>query len=206
MGTDSYDSIIWHKAKVHAVDPVLVKSIVASESSFDPKAYRAEPQIGDASYGLMQTLYRTARDMGYTGTRDGLFDPATSIEYGTRYLKKQILRYGGDTPSAVAAYNSGTAYKRKDGSGKFVNQDYVDRVFRFYERFKGQREAETEGGVSLRSLGPLPLLPRGFVDIPLPAMVESMGDKAAAFIESDRAPWLIAIGGAMLLAALSSRR
>lgn len=205
---NAFDSIIWQKAKIHAVDPILIKSIVASESSFDPRAYRGEPQINDASYGLMQTLYRTAKGEGYTGTPEGLFDPSTSIEYGTRYIKRQLLRYKGNVPSAVAAYNSGTAYYKADGS--FVNQPYVDRVFRFYERFKGQREAETDPGVLLRSdlpqLGPIPSSPRGFVDIPLPSVVQSVGDAAASFIESDSAPWLIAIGGAMLLAALSPSR
>ena len=207
MGSNSYDRIIWDKGRTHAVDPVLIKAIVASESNFNPRAKRDEPRIGDASYGLMQTLYRTARDMGYDGPPEGLFDPATSIEYGTRYLKRQLLRYGGATDFAIAAYNSGTAYKREDGS--FVNQAYVDRVKRWYARFKGQQREEQDPGVLLRSdlpqIGPVP----SSTPIRLAAARSPDGARMATvetLFNEETAPWVIAFGGAMLLAALGSRR
>jgi hypothetical protein len=209
--TSIFDSLIWSVAQRHAVDPFLVKAVIAAESSFDPRAYRAEPQIGDASWGLMQTLYRTARDMGYTGAPEGLFDPATSIEYGTRYLKRQLLRYSGETARAVAAYNSGTAYTRPDGS--FVNQPYVDRVMTFYASFRGGPggESEKDATVLLRSdlpqLGPVPGSQR--VPIRISASASAAGGNIASletFLSEDYAPWVLALGGGLLLAALSSRR
>ncbi len=208
--SSAFDSLINQVASRHGVDPFLVKAVVAAESSFDPRAYRAEPQINDASWGLMQTLYATARDMGYQGAPEGLFDPATSIEYGTRYLKRQLIRYSGDTPRAVAAYNSGTAYTRADGS--FVNQAYVDRVMRFYARFKGgpSGEGEKDATVLLRSdlpqLGPVP---GSRVPIRISATASAAGENVASletFLSEDYAPWVLAIGGGLLLAALSSRR
>ncbi|MGH7259968.1 MAG: lytic transglycosylase domain-containing protein [Nitrospiraceae bacterium] len=207
--SNAFDSLIVSTATRHAVDPALVKAVVAAESSFDPRAFRAEPQIGDASRGLMQTLFKTAQEMGYSGTPEGLFDPATSIEYGTRYLKRQLVRYSGDTARAVAAYNSGTAYQRPDGS--FVNQPYVDRVMRFYASFRGSAEGEKDKSVLLRSdlpqLGPVPGSQR--VPIRISASASAAGENVASletFLSEDYAPWLLAIGGGLLLAALSRKR
>src|SRR5258707_5310043 len=54
------------------------------ESSFNPTAFRQEPS-GVASYGLMQVLDVTARGLGFTGTLDDLYDPATGILWGATY-------------------------------------------------------------------------------------------------------------------------
>lgn len=207
MVSTAYDSLIWQTAARHAVDPYFVKAIVATESSFNPKAYRAEPQIGDASRGLMQTLYRTAKDMGYTGTPEGLFDPATSLEYGTRYVAYQLRRYNGSLPHAAAAYNAGTAFT--DSMGKFRNQGYVDRVMGFYKQFGGGGTAqkdEVSSGVRLRSdlpqIGPVP----GSTPVRIQALDNGQGGRGASietFINKDTAPWLIAIGGAVLLSVLA---
>lgn len=67
-------------------DPALVLAIIEVESSFNPRAYRAEPQINDASRGLMQLLLSTARDRGYPGDEEGLFDPETNIRLGVMQL------------------------------------------------------------------------------------------------------------------------
>lgn len=203
--SNAFDPIIWNKARSHGVDPVLVKAVVAAESNFNARAFRAEPQINDASYGLMQTLYATAKDMGYAGPPEGLYDPATSVEYGTRYLKRQLVRYQGRTPFAVAAYNSGTAYQKADGS--FTNQAYVDRVLRWYARFREQKPAEEEPGV-FPSAAPVPSSASS-TPIRMAAGSTEAGERVASvetFLNEDTAPWVIAVGGAMLLAALSGRR
>lgn len=70
----------WHDARD-------VLAVVSIESSFDPNAYRYEKHLDDASYGLMQVLSTTARDMGYTGAPEGLLDPKTNIRVGMIYLK-----------------------------------------------------------------------------------------------------------------------
>lgn len=210
MGASAqFDQLIWQTANRHAVDPYFVKAVVAAESNFEPKAYRAEPKIDDASYGLMQTLYRTAKDMGYTGPKEGLFDPATSVEYGTKYLAYQLRRYGGKLAYAAAAYNAGTAFV--NSAGRFSNQGYVDRVMGFYKQFGGgggAQESEVSSGVRLRSdlpqIGPVP----GSTPIRLAAVATEHGSGATieTFINADTAPWLIAVGGAMLLSLLSPRK
>jgi soluble lytic murein transglycosylase-like protein len=100
-----YDPIILQAAATYVVDPALIKAIITKESSWNPSAIRQEPQIGDASRGLMQILYTTARGVGYTGAAEGLFDPATNINFGTKYLAAQLSRFG--YPQGVSAYNAG---------------------------------------------------------------------------------------------------
>ncbi len=78
------------------LDPTLVAAVVEQESDFDPRAFRAEPQIGDASRGLMQVLFGTANWMGYTGDADGLLEPENSLRYGCKYLRYLLHRYGDD--------------------------------------------------------------------------------------------------------------
>lgn len=210
MGNSSqFDQLIWQVASRHGVDQYFVKAVVAAESNFNPDAFRAEPRIDDASYGLMQTLYRTAKDMGFTGPKEGLFDPATSVEYGTRYLAYQLRRYDGRLPYAAAAYNAGTAFI--NSAGRFSNQGYVDRVMGFYKQFGGggsAQESEVSSGVRLRTdlpqLGPVP----SSTPVRLAAVATENGTGATieTFINAETAPWLIAVGGAMLLSVLAPKR
>jgi hypothetical protein len=90
-----------------------LKAIVARESRFDPAALRGEPQLGDASIGLTQVLYSTARGLGFPGpvgdrvTLTGLYAPATNLFIGAKHLWKQLARTGGDLDAAFSAYNGG---------------------------------------------------------------------------------------------------
>jgi soluble lytic murein transglycosylase-like protein len=70
--------------------------------------------------GLMQLELATARDRGFKGTREQLFDPATSIDIGTSHLAWLMKRHPGETWDGLyAAYNSGKP--RRGPDGKFVN-------------------------------------------------------------------------------------
>lgn len=145
--SNEFDTLIFDAATRHGVDPALIKAVIRAESNFNPNAYRREPFVQhlggpDASYGLMQTLYTTAQELGYTGTPEGLFHPGVSIEYGTRYLKKQLIRYGGDTEKAISAYNAGSA--RRTSGGKWSNQAYVDRVVRFFRELRAVQAEELQ--------------------------------------------------------------
>jgi soluble lytic murein transglycosylase-like protein len=160
---NTYDAIIAQAASDNSVDPALVKGVIAQESNFVASAYRAEPQIGDASYGLMQILLGTARGMGYGGDGKGLLDPATNVQYGTAFLSDLIRQsdnagYGVD--SAISAYNAGFSSDRP-GDGKratnrvdgyltdgstlapFINQPYVDAVLSYMQHYA---QLATPGG------------------------------------------------------------
>ena len=104
---NAYDAAVQQASAEFGVRVPLIKGVIGRESAFVPNAMRGEPQIGDASYGLMQLLYSTARGLGYTGTPEGLFDPATNIHYGTQLLAQNLSRTGGDEASTISAYNGG---------------------------------------------------------------------------------------------------
>lgn len=161
---DAYDGIIRPMAAQQRVPAALVKAVIAHESRFVPTAIRGEPQLNDASRGLMQLLFATARDeLGFNGTPDALFNPGVNIPLGVRYLAKQRDRAGGDWAGAVSAYNGG--YRPELGFGRratkvvtvclardqvtgqcirtrtvpigeFANQDHVNRVFSYWDHYR----------------------------------------------------------------------
>lgn len=97
-------------AKRLGVPVELIVATIATESRGDASARRQEPQIGDQSVGLMQTLVKTARSaMGRPNLKaDDLLDPRTSIEAGTSYIAQQRGSTHFDPPLVAAAYNAGS--------------------------------------------------------------------------------------------------
>lgn len=155
----------------------LLLGMAAVESQFNAKAYREEPAIGDASRGLMQILFRTAKAVGYTGPENGLYDPETNVRYGAKFLRDQIRAKNGDVWAGVSAYNNGNgkratkdtrtcAWRKADGScgewfdikaGQFFNQPYVDKVQRAAALF-GYVGSPTVAGPGSGAVGALLLL------------------------------------------------
>lgn len=136
---DAYTDIIVGAASEYNIPVELIQATIAQESEFNPNAYRAEPQINDASRGLMQLLLGTAKQLGYTGTPDGLYDPTTNIYLGAKYIAGNVAyaeSNGFAIDSAISMFNAGPSLERPgdgqrttdDASGPFVNQSYVDRV------------------------------------------------------------------------------
>ena len=105
-GRSDYDPLIRELGIDSDVDPNLIKAVIKSESNFNATAYRYEPHINDASYGLMQILCKTARGIGFKGNCEDLYDPKTNIKWGTEYLKRQLDEFDSEE-LALAAYNAG---------------------------------------------------------------------------------------------------
>lgn len=83
------------------------------ESGGDTFAIRHEPRINDASYGLGQLLYGTARGLGYRGTPEGLYDPETNIYLIAKYHKRNFDHYQDlNSEQLTVAYNTGSPFKR----------------------------------------------------------------------------------------------
>lgn len=119
---NAYDVYIHEAALEYGVPSELIKAVIGQESAFRANAYRAEPKISDASIGLMQILYGTAKGEGYTGqvgdsrSLTGLYAPATNIKYGTSFLAAMLQRAGGRVASGISAYNGG--YRPELGFGE----------------------------------------------------------------------------------------
>ena len=85
--------------KTYQVDAALVAAIINAESSFDNDKVSPKGAIG-----LMQLLPSTAAAM--TDDTIDLFDPATNIMLGVKYLIYLIDKFN-DTDTALFAYNAG---------------------------------------------------------------------------------------------------
>ncbi len=110
-------------ARRHALDPELVRAVVAVESDF-----RADAVSPKGAQGLMQLMPATAKALGVTDA----FDPAQNLEGGARHLRALIDQYGGDVKRALAAYNAGPgAVARHGGVPPYPEtRDYVRKVLR----------------------------------------------------------------------------
>lgn len=95
------------QAGVHfGISPVLLKSIAAHESGFNPTAIGRNSD-GTDDIGLMQiNSVHLPMLSGYGITRAHLFEPCQNIKVGAWMLAKNINRYG-NTWEAVGAYNVG---------------------------------------------------------------------------------------------------
>lgn len=108
-----YGHWIRSAAAEYGLDPNLIFATIMVESGGDTYAIRQEPRIHDASYGLGQILYGTARGIGYRGKPEGLYDPKTNIFLIAQYHKRNFDRYTDLNPvELTTAYNTGSPYKR----------------------------------------------------------------------------------------------
>lgn len=107
-----YGYLIRQAADTYDIEPNLIFATIMVESGGDTRAIRHEPRINDASYGLGQLLYGTARGIGYRGTPEGLFDPATNIDLIAKYHKRNFDHYKElDATELTIAYNTGSPRK-----------------------------------------------------------------------------------------------
>jgi len=117
----AYDDLIDEAASVHRVDPALIRSVMASESAFDPWAVsRAGAQ------GLMQLMPDIAVAFGV----ENPFDPRQNIMAGAQLLRELLDQHHGNLVLALASYNAGAGIVAQYGEIPPFRetQDYVKRV------------------------------------------------------------------------------
>lgn len=128
LSMSTLDPIINEMSQKYGIEPAWIKAHIKAESNWDVNASRFEAHKTDASWGLMQLMLATARevlgDPNLTTTQ--LINPRTNIEAGTKFLS-QLWRRFGNMRDAIAAYNAGSPRLNKT-TGKYVNADYVDKI------------------------------------------------------------------------------
>lgn len=157
VASDALRKTIEIKALEFGIDPDLVEAMAMTESSGNPKATRYEPNfykkyvqpmltknaispkeaIGRAtSWGLLQLMGQVAREKGFAGKFEELFEPSVNLTWALKHLKRFINKYPAGLDDAIASYNAGSP--RRNDAGSYVNQAYVDRVHKFLAHLKGE--------------------------------------------------------------------
>jgi hypothetical protein len=132
-----YHPIIIQTSSRHQVDPAIVKAIIMAESGYNPRAISKA-----GAKGLMQLMPKTAQALGV----ENVFNPQQNISGGVRYFKQLMNRFNGDFELALAAYNAGsTTVRRYKGVPPFkATQNYIKKVFKYYQLYKNQMTEEAD--------------------------------------------------------------
>ena len=141
------ESLISKASVAYNVPKALIKATVKVESDFNPSAFRQEPHLKDASWGLMQILLSTAKWITKNPdlTASALMQPEFNVYTGTKYLAYLMGRYN-NVKDVMAAYNAGSPRRKEDGT--YVNQAYVDKAYKWYALYKSA-EVVTQPSVGL---------------------------------------------------------
>lgn len=125
--TSVIDAAIDRYARLHAVDPALVRAIIGEESGF---RHTARSPVG--AIGLMQLMPATARRLGVNP-----YIAEQNIEGGIRYLAEQLGVFGR-IELALIAYNAGPAVAERYARGETAlykeTRGYLTRVLARYPR------------------------------------------------------------------------
>jgi transglycosylase-like protein with SLT domain len=121
------DHLIAQLAPRYALDPKLVREVVATESAYNPRARSSK-----GAQGLMQLMPATALRFGV----QDVWDPEQNLTGGMRYLDHLLAYYRGDLARVLAAYNAGEdAVDRHRGLPPYSEtRAYVARILKRYGR------------------------------------------------------------------------
>lgn len=160
----------WRPEGGWRVEPALVFAHMLQESNF-----RADAVSPAGARGLMQIMPGTAREIAGASGADRLFNPATNMEYGQRYLEqlRDMSTTGGLLPKVMAAYNAGPAPVQRwnsevrDGGDPLLFMEslpyyetraYVNIVMRNYWMYQ-LREDGKAGALTAMAEGKWPAFP-----------------------------------------------
>jgi len=118
-----YGSLVESAAKKHNIDPAILSGLIETESGWNANAISRS-----GAKGLTQFMDPTAAEFGVN-----VFDPASAIDGGARYLRYLIDYFNGDMRLAIFAYNGGMGNIQKFGGpipGSRENQEYYGKVIR----------------------------------------------------------------------------
>ena len=117
----AYNELIDKAAARYELNPALIRSVMQTESAFNPIAVSRA-----GAMGLMQLMPQLAEEFGVTDP----FDPEQNIMAGARYLRQLLRMHDGNVRLAVASYNAGPGAVARYGTiPPFAEtREYVKRV------------------------------------------------------------------------------
>jgi soluble lytic murein transglycosylase-like protein len=110
-------------SSAEGIEPELAFRLVRVESEFNPKAVSPVGAIG-----LTQLMLPTAKFFDPKVTREKLYDPATNLRIGFRYLRTLIEEQDGDVKLALLVYNRGPVAVRNSRKRGVNPSNGYDRV------------------------------------------------------------------------------
>lgn len=134
---EAYDPIIEKYATNYRVDASLIKSIIATESDFNPKAVSPK-----GARGLMQLMPETAKRLGVENS----FDPEQNIQGGVKHFRTLLDTFNQDVSLSLAAYNAGENLVQRIGRIPAIKetQEYVKIVKKRYEKSKSETQDQAQ--------------------------------------------------------------
>lgn len=100
-------AMVRREAEGVGLPPEIAEAVTEVESGFNARAVGGVGEIG-----LMQVLPSTARMLGFAEPLPRLFDPATNVRYGVRYLGEAWRKTGQDICGTVMKYRAGHGESR----------------------------------------------------------------------------------------------
>jgi hypothetical protein len=145
-----FDKVLREAGRASQVDPLLLKAMIAVESSYMPNAV---PPRG--ALGLMQIMPDTADFYATAAERqrpasERMIEPRTNVLTGARVLA-DLLRRFQRIDHALAAWNAGEAAVRKSGGLPPIHQTqrHVTKIMELYWAFL--RHHAASGGAHFES-------------------------------------------------------
>ena len=125
------ESAISNAARMHGLDPALIKAVIKAESDGIPGALSEK-----GAMGLMQLMPDTAAGLFVSNP----FDPESNIWGGAKYLRQMLDKFRGNVILALAAYNAGPGSVEKFGGVPPFpeTREYVKRVLTFWQEYRAR--------------------------------------------------------------------
>ncbi len=126
---DAWPEEVLSETGRNGMDPLLLWSIMKQESAFQPNCFSTA-----GARGLIQMIPSTSEyvaiEQGFSHaySPDILYDPATSIMYGTACISSYSEDFNGDLTGTLAAYNGGPHNALLWGWGRMPAEEFYSLI------------------------------------------------------------------------------